>query len=103
MGIFREMSENRETLEENVKSCCRTRRQDQPPDANSRELTLISIKLHFKHHYRSCLEFKIHMHCATDLNGVAKWSQCNPTFGSKDPDTQRPQTIENASGAPLKH
>ena len=51
MGIFREMSQNRETLEEIVESGRLTKSQDRPLDAISRELTLICIIRHFKHHF----------------------------------------------------
>jgi hypothetical protein len=40
MGIFREMSRYRETLEEIVKSCRLTRRQNRPPDANIGQVNL---------------------------------------------------------------
>jgi hypothetical protein len=66
MGIFREMPQYRETLEEIVKSGRLTRSQDRPPDANKRELALIRIIRHFKHHYRSRFNFKIYMHCAME-------------------------------------
>ena len=65
MGIFLE-SQNREILEDIVKSGRLKRRQDRPHEANSRELALIRIIRHFKHHYRSHLEFKIHIHCAME-------------------------------------
>jgi hypothetical protein len=40
MGIFREMPRYRETLEEIVKSCHLTRRQNRPPDANIGQVNL---------------------------------------------------------------
>jgi hypothetical protein len=51
MGIFQEVSQNRETLEEIVESGRLTRSQDRPLDAISRELALIRIIRHFKHHF----------------------------------------------------
>ena len=51
MDIFREMPQYSETLEEIVKSGCLTRSQYQLADANRRELALICMFRHFKHHY----------------------------------------------------
>jgi hypothetical protein len=70
MGIFREMPQYSETLEEIVKSRrltrSLTRSQDLPPDANRHELALIHMIRHFKHHYLSRLKLKIYMHYAME-------------------------------------
>jgi hypothetical protein len=55
-----------ETLEEIVKSYSLTRSQDRPPDANRRELALIRMIRHFKHHYRSRLKFNFYIHCSME-------------------------------------
>jgi hypothetical protein len=89
LGIFREMPQYRETLEEIVKSGRLTKHQDHPPDANKRELALIRISSNITVH-----DSRLKFTCRSALcDGVAKRSQCNPTLGSKDSDSQHPRRL----------